>query len=297
MYKKEETGYWELVRVNTNFRRLWVGNLISLLGDWFNTIALYSLIVELTGSPFALGAVFITKMLPSALASPVAGLIVDRFDRRRLMIVSDLLRALVVLGFVVINEPKEIYLVYLLTMLQVVIGAVFQPAQSASVPNITSPRELLTANALMAASWSIMLAVGAALGGFAAEWLGIRTVFFIDSLSYVLSAYYLYRTVIPQSTDKSGHGSVVKTAVMEIVDGWTHLKTHPQVGRIAFAKASWAIAGGHLFLCWLSWGRKSALKPMLLASGFYLPHEVSELESGLSRRVTCLEIGHTGPVC
>ena len=79
----DQAGYWELVRDNVNLRRLWIGSVVSLLGDWFNTIALYTLVFRLTGSPFALGAVFIFKMLPWALASPIAGVLVDRFDRRR----------------------------------------------------------------------------------------------------------------------------------------------------------------------------------------------------------------------
>jgi len=98
------SGYLQLIRENTAFRRLWAGNVVSLFGDWFNTIALYALILNLTGSEFALGAVFITKMLPMALASPLAGVLVDRFDRRKTMIVADVLRAIIVLGFLVIDD-------------------------------------------------------------------------------------------------------------------------------------------------------------------------------------------------
>ena len=243
---EEHAGYWELIQGNSNFRRLWLGNLISLLGDWFNTIALYSLVAELTGSPFALGAVFITKMLPWALASPLAGLIVDRFNRRRLMIASDILRAGVVLGLLVVDEPSEVYLIYVITTLQVVIGSVFQPAKSASLPNITTPRELLTANTIMSATWSIMLAAGAALGGFATEWLGVKAVFVIDSLTYVVSAYYIFRTSIPQLTEAVRPGSLVPRAFRDILEGWLHLTSHPRIGRIALAKATWAVAGGGL---------------------------------------------------
>ncbi|RMF62590.1 MAG: MFS transporter, partial [Bacteroidetes bacterium] len=235
----------ELVRGNVHFRRLWFGNIISLLGDWFNTIALYTLVSELTGSPLALGAVFITKMLPAALASPLAGVIVDRFSRRRVMIGSDLLRAVVVLGFLVVDTPGEVYLVYVLTTLQVVIGAVFQPAQSASLPNITTPRELLTANALMAATWSALLTLGAALGGFAAAWLGLKAVFVLDSLTYLVSAFFIYRTVIPQDTEE-GAGLPVRAAFGKIAEGWRYLRVHPPVARIALAKATWALGGGAL---------------------------------------------------
>ncbi|NNF02898.1 MAG: MFS transporter, partial [Rhodothermales bacterium] len=153
-------GYLELIRTNTSFRRLWIGNVVSLFGDWFHTIALYSLILDLTGSEFALGAVFVTKMLPWAIASPVAGLLVDRFDRRKVMIWSDLLRAVIVLAFLAIDEPSEVPFVYVIITAQVLVGSVFQPAQSASIPNITGRDALVTANTIMSATWSLLLTLG-----------------------------------------------------------------------------------------------------------------------------------------
>ncbi|GMQ82356.1 MAG: MFS transporter [Rhodothermia bacterium] len=246
MASSNEAGYLELIKRNTSFRRLWIGNVISLFGDWFNTIALYSLILHLTGSEFALGAVFITKMLPWALVAPFAGLLVDRFDRRKLMIWTDVLRAVIVLGLLLVDEASEIYLVYVITSLQVVIGSVFHPAQSASIPNITSGRELVTANTIMAATWSLLLTLGAALGGFATEYLGIKAVFLVDSASYLLSAFFIYRAVIPQDTEKR-KGPVVLSAVLrDVFDGWAHVRNNPRIGRIALSKATWAIAGGGL---------------------------------------------------
>lgn len=255
METAKQTGYVELLRSNANFRWLWMGNLVSLLGDWFNTIALYTLVMQLTaspgaesaGSPLALAGVFVVKMLPWALASPLAGLLVDRYDRRRLMIGTDVARAMVVLGFLLIDSPGALPLLYALTALQVVLGAVFQPAKSASIPNMVAPRELLTANALSAATWSVMLAVGAAAGGFATEWLGVRAVFLIDSLTYIVSAWFVYRTSIPQSTvPVRTDVPLVRTAFREVLDGWTHLRTEPRIARIAWAKATWAFAGGGL---------------------------------------------------
>jgi len=243
-------GYVELVRTNRNFRRLWGAEVVSLLGDWFNTIALYSLVAQLTGSPFALGAVFIAKMLPLGLASPLAGLIVDRFNRRRLMIASDLVRAVVVLGFLAIDRAEEVPLLYLLIALQVVAGSVFQPARDASLPNITEPRELLTANALGAATWSTMLALGAALGGIATEWFGTDTVFLLDSATYLVSAWFVYRATIPQRTEApepfAGAAALVRKAAGQIIDGWRYLRHNPSAGRIAFTKASWSLGGGGL---------------------------------------------------
>ncbi len=242
----QPVGYVALVRANLNYRRLWLGSVVSLLGDWFNTIALYALVLQLSGSAIAIGAIFITKMLPWALASPVAGLIVDRYDRRRLMIGADLVRAVIVLGFILIDEPGEVPFIYLLAAAQVVVGSVFQPAQSASIPNITSPRELLTANALSAATWSTILAVGAALGGLATEWFGLRAVFVLDSVSYLCSAWFIARTVIPQSTDRPEGRGTIGAALLEVADGWRFMRGRPEVGRMALAKAVGSAAGGAL---------------------------------------------------
>lgn len=242
----EALGYVALIRQNGNFRRLWLGNVVSLFGDWFNTIALYALILNLTGSEFALGAVFITKMLPWALASPVAGLLVDRFDRRKVMIISDLLRAVIVLGLLLVDEPGEVYLVYVITALQVTVGSVFQPAQSSSVPNIVGPKNLVTANTILSATWSILLTFGAALGGLAADAFGLKAVFILDSASYVLSAWFIYRTTIPQHTEAPTRGALFRTATREVLAGWNRMRERPEIGRIALAKATWGLTGGGL---------------------------------------------------
>ena len=260
----EQTGYWALVAGNKDFRRLWIGNLISLLGDWFNTIALYVLVTELTGSPFALGAVFITKMLPWALSAPLAGVLVDRYNRRWLMIGTDAFRAVIVLGFLLIDQPAEVPWLYVLLTAQVVAGAVFNPAKSAALPNITTPRELLTANALMSATWSTMLAVGAALGGFAVEALGTEAVFWIDSATDLVSAVFILGTTIPQDTEPAT-SSLLRSAVREITDGWRHLRAYPRIGRFAFAKATWAVSGGALVYMLALLGDRIA--PSALAAG------------------------------
>ena len=255
-------GYFELLRGNRDYRRLWIGDMASLLGDWFNTIALYTLIRQLTGSPVALGLVFIVKTLPFALASPLAGLLADRFDRKRLMIGADLARAVVVLGFLAIDRVAELPLLYGLIALQMMIGAVFSPARSATLPNITTPRELLTANALSAATWSVLLAVGAALGGFATAGLGTGAVFVLDSASYLVSAVFIAGVRIPplgaaaeqapvRPAEAALHfgrriAGIWRQAHNEIVDGWRQLTRRPEIGRMALVKPIWALGGGAL---------------------------------------------------
>ena len=238
-------GYLELLRGNRDFRRLWLGEIASLLGDWLNTIALYTLIRQLTGSPVALGLVFIVKTLPFALASPLAGLLADRFDRKRLMIATDLARAVVVLGFLAIDRPTELPLLYSLIALQMMLGAVFVPARSAALPNITTPRELLTANALSAATWSVLLAVGAAVGGFATQGFGTGAVFVLDSLSYLLSAAFIAGVRVPPVRGDTGAVRLGR-ALGEIADGWRQLTRRPEIGRMALVKPVWALGGGAL---------------------------------------------------
>ncbi len=161
------------------------------------------------------------------------------------MIAADLARAVVVLGFLAIDDAAELPWLYALIALQMAIGAVFVPARSASLPNITSPRELLTANALSAATWSVLLAVGAALGGFATEGLGTDTVFVLDSTSYVVSALFISGIRIPPTRGEQGPVRLA-AAFREIADGWRQLTRRPEVGRIALVKPVWALGGGAL---------------------------------------------------
>ncbi len=238
--------YFELLRTNRNYRMLWSGAVASFLGDWFNTIALYVIVQKLTGSPLALGAVFITKLLPFALGSPLAGLLTDRFSRRKLMIGTDVLRAVVVLGFLLIDRPEELPWLYALISLQVFLSAVFITARMASIPNITTDEQLPVANALSAATWSVILAIGAALGGVVTDLLGTDAVFWLDSLTYVVSAFFVWQTVIPQRTDAMKEGATLLDAARDIVEGWRHMLRHPRIARVATAKAVWSVGGGGL---------------------------------------------------
>ena len=235
-----------LLQTNRDYRLLWLAQVTSLLGDWFNTIALYTLVKALTGSALAMGLVFSIKMAAFALASPPAGLIADRVDRRRLMIATDLFRGVVVCGFLFVDASPQVPWLYALIGLQMVAGAAFYPARSASIPNVVSPSELLNANALGAATWSTMLALGAALGGFATEWLGTDAVFMIDAATYLVAAGCVFAARVPQSTERSRPGNPLVVALSDILSGWQYLIARPHIGRIALAKSKWGLFGGGL---------------------------------------------------
>ena len=111
-----QVGYIDLLRRNRSFRQLWLGQVVSQMGDWFNTIALYTLILQLTGSGRDIGVLLVARFVPSFFFGPIAGVIADRFSRQRIMIWSDLLRALVVLGFLFVRRAEHLWIIYVLTV-------------------------------------------------------------------------------------------------------------------------------------------------------------------------------------
>jgi MFS family permease len=222
------SGYWELVRGNGSFRYLWFGQIASLLGDWFNLIASAALLAQLTGSGFAVGSLFAVRMLAPFLISPLAGVVADRCNRKHVLILSDLFRAVTVCGFLLVREPQDVWLLYTLTAIQLALGGFFFPARNAILPDIVSSRELGTANAINATTWSVMLAFGAALGGLVAGTWGIYPAFIIDAFSFIVSAVILlgvqYRKV-PETASASGRG-LFETAVVQYLEGLAYLRNN-----------------------------------------------------------------------
>jgi len=191
-------SYWRLVRANPNFRRLWLAQIISEMGDWLYTIAIYSLLLELTGSASSVGLAVVLQVLPQFFVAPTAGVVNDRMSRKRVMIFADLARAAIVLGMLAVSRAEMVWLVYLLLLLETVMWAFFEPGRSAIVPNITEGEDLVVANALSSMTWSLILAVGSALGGAVAAFFGREAVFVLNSLSFLLSAALLARMRFPE---------------------------------------------------------------------------------------------------
>lgn len=218
-------GYIELVRRNADFRNLWSGQIVSLLGDWFNLIASAALVSQLTGSGLAVGGLFVVRMLAPFLVSPLAGVIADRYNRRRVLIITDLSRAAVVLGFLLVRDPHHIWLLYALTAAQLGISGVFYPARNAILPDVTDADELGAANALSGITWSVMLAFGAALGGVAAGLWGIYPSFVIDSGSFLVSAYFVSRVRAASASpvEVAPAGNPIRTAFEQYAEGLRYL--------------------------------------------------------------------------
>jgi MFS family permease len=248
MSTAKSKGYIALLKRNRSFRNLWYGQVVSELGDWLNSIAIYALILQLTGSGMAMAAAMMAKLLPFFFISPVAGVMVDRLDRKKVMIVSDLLRFFVVLGFLFVDEPDELWLVYTLTVLEICLSGFFEPARSALIPSLIQRKDLVTANALSGSTWSMMLAFGAALGGLIVALLGTRTAFILDAFTFLISAWFIYRISEKDSTVDKDATEIGTSGFKGLMDGVRYLKQNPLILALASVKSGLAVTGGIMTL-------------------------------------------------
>ena len=238
--------YIELVRTNHDYRRLWLAQVVSNFGDWFGLLAIYALIQQYSNSELLLGLIIVVKTLSLAFSSPFAGHITDRMNRRRLMIWCDIIRAIVVIGFLLIVSFELLWLAYLLMAVQMIFSAIFEPAKTSSIPNVTTSDELVIANILSAASWSIIFTTAMAIGGFATAWLGTDLVFLINSATYLVSAIFIYRAVIPQTEMSAQEKHRTKNPLTGIREGFQFLKDNPDVMRPTMAKGMFTSCIGAL---------------------------------------------------
>lgn len=235
--------YISLLRRNVNYRNLWLARVVSNLGDWFNLLASAALITQLTGAGTALSYLFLARLLPFFVMSPIAGVLADRYERRAIMILTDILRAVIVLCFLLIRTPEQIWVLYLLTVLQFVLSALYTPAHSALLSNIVEPEDLVTANALDGFTWSTMLAVGSLLGGIAAGLFGTTTAFVLDAFTFILAAYFITR-IGATSRDAAYASRAKQGGLFQLVAGMSYLRARPFILGVTLAKAGGALAWG-----------------------------------------------------
>lgn len=228
-------SYLSLVRGHPEFSRIWLAQVISLFGDWFNTIALLGLVAQYTDqSGMAASGLLIARSLPPFLVSPVAGVLVDRFDRKTLLIWSDLLRAAIGLSLFLANSPQRLWMIYVATVFQFSLSALFEPARSALIPSLIPADKLVQANALSNATWSVMLAVGALVGGIVTAVFGIATALLVDAASFAVSAYVISRVQVQHKIDPSE--TTASRSAGGFRDGLRYVKNNPQIGMVLLVK-------------------------------------------------------------
>ena len=258
--------YWQLLHGNRSFRRLWTGQIVSELGSWFDFIAVLGVVRNVSaGAPEATAMLVFMRLAPFALFAPLAGALVDRWSRRTVMIAADAGRALVVLGFLLVRKPEDLWIAYACTIASSLLGALFEAAKNSAVPNLAGDSGLLAANALMFSSRFLLMAVGSALGGVTAARFGYTVAFIVDSISFLVSAYYVW--LIPgremrQETSKAAGDALVSEkkrrlrVFSDVREGWAYIISHRLVFAIIGINILWATGGG---ACNLLYERLGAL--------------------------------------
>jgi MFS family permease len=233
----EDNPYLRVLATNQQYRRLWSAQVVSQLGDWFSSIALYTLILNLTGSAEAVGFFVASQFLPAALAGYWTGPLADLFGRRRLMLVADFGRAGLALCYLFVDRPERVPLIYVITVLMVVLQALFEPARKSALPDIVSSKEMLFANAISGATWSTMLALGAATGGLVAGTFGHQAAFCLNAVSFLASAFFVAGLRLDSTTAELG-----KRAPWS--ECFSYLKRNPRLAVYASSKTLWCLGGG-----------------------------------------------------
>lgn len=240
-------AYWRLLSKNRNFRNLWGAQVVSELGDWFYTLAVYSLLLEITGSAAAVGLAVVLQVLPQTFAGPLAGVVNDRASRKRVMIGADLARAVIVLFMLLARSAETVWIVYPLLFAQSVMVAFFEPARNAVIPNITSREELMVANTLASTTWSFNLSIGAMLGGAVAAVAGRDSVFVINALSFLISAA-LIRGMCFAEPHMDGVPRLRARDLVDfspVVDGIRYIRSDGRVLVTVFAKFGLGLMGSN----------------------------------------------------
>lgn len=242
------SGFLDILRTNKNYRNCWLGQVVSEIGDHFNSIAVLSLALHLTGSGATVGAVMIARVLPAILAGPVAGITLDRFDRRKIMVASDLLRCVVALLHILLLTYRQTWLLYLLSGLLMFASPFFNSGRSAILPRIASREELHSANALTQTTSWLTLSIGTMLGGISTGQFGYRWAFVGNALSFLCSAIAIWSLNSPEGHFRPLRDAAVavrrKSNYHEFREGLSYMSTRPLILGIALLGVGWSTGGG-----------------------------------------------------
>ncbi|MGA2647305.1 MAG: MFS transporter [Candidatus Sulfotelmatobacter sp.] len=273
-------SYARLLGGNRNFRRLWMAQIVSEIGDWFYTLSIYTLLLQLTGHASSVALALVLQVLPQTLVGPTAGVVNDRLRRKQVMIAADLIRFAVVLAMLLVRSRSMVGLVYPLLLAETVMAAFFEPARSAVVPNIAAKEEVLIANTLSSATWSVNLLIGASVGGAVAAFFGREAVFILNALSFLVSAILIGGMHFAEPHAQSAAPLRPRDLVdfSPVLEGIRYVRSHRTLLPAIFAKAgelmigpSWVIftvMGAHEFA--VHWRNVDAARGAMLGMSILL---------------------------
>ena len=238
-------SYARLVRSNRNFCRLWLAQIVSEIGDWFYTLSIYTLLLQLTGHAGSVALALVLQVIPQTFAGPTAGVVNDRVKRKHVMIAADLIRFVIVLAMLLVRSKSVVWLVYPLLLAETTMAAFFEPARSAVIPNIAAEGEVLVANTLSSATWSVNLLIGASLGGVVAAYLGRDAAFVLNALSFLASAILISGMRFNEPHAEAAAPLRARDLVdfSPVMEGIRYIRSHPVLVPAVFAKAGELMVG------------------------------------------------------
>ncbi|MBI4165298.1 MAG: MFS transporter [Acidobacteria bacterium] len=239
--------FLNLLKRNRNYRYTWMGQIVSEIGDHFNNIAVFSLVMETSGSGLVVSGVMLSRAIPMVLAGPLAGVVLDRYDRKRIMIASDIVRTVIALGFIATTRYHKTWLLYLLSALLMVCSPFFTSGRTSILPTITSSEELHTANSLTQTTQWTTITIGTMAAGFSAAFLGLQWAFVLNAFSFLFSAWCISQ-LQTEGSFRAKRGALTESAVVrpwhEYKEGLRYMKSSPLILGIALVGVGWATGGG-----------------------------------------------------
>jgi MFS family permease len=241
-------AFVRLLRDNPNYRNLWIGQVVSEVGDHFNNIAVFSLAVGATHSGLVVSGVMLARAVPAMLIGPAAGVVLDRLNRKHVMIASDVIRAVVAALFILTINRHDTWLLYLLSGLLMLCSPFFSAGRSAILPSIATREQLHTANSLTQTTGWTTLTLGTFLGGASVASLGYHWAFFANAMSFVISAICISRLFLPGRGFKPARGAHAGTHSVrpwhEYKEGLRYMRSVPLILGLLLINIGWATGGG-----------------------------------------------------
>lgn len=238
-------AFLRLLRGNRNFRRLWSAQIVSEIGDWFYTLAIYNLLLQFTGRAGSVALALVLQVLPQTFIGPTAGVVNDRLRRKHVMIAADLGRMVIVFCMLFVRSRQMAWLVYPLLVAETLLAAFFEPARNAVIPNLVRREQVVLANTLSSATWSVNLMIGATAGGLVAAFLGLDAVFILNALSFLVSAVFLLGMRFDEPHTVGTHPFRVRELVdfSPVVAGIRYVRSQARLRSTVLLKAGNLIVG------------------------------------------------------
>ncbi|HXI40064.1 MAG TPA: MFS transporter [Bryobacteraceae bacterium] len=241
-------SFRQLLAQNRNYRYMWSGQVVSEIGDHFNNIAVFSLALAVTKSGLVVSGVMLSRAIPAVLAGPIAGVLLDRLNRKHVMIASDLIRAVVALGFILCLHRRDIGLLYLFSALLMFASPFFTSGRSAILPTLANKEELHTANSLTQTTQWTTITIGTFAAGASVMKFGYEWAFVLNSLSFLFSAACISRLRVKGDAFQPRKAALTEAEVArpwhEYVEGLRYMRANPLILGIALVGVGWATGGG-----------------------------------------------------